>query len=131
MLTDTGHNRMTGTSVALRVLVEARADHLSDEEILARSPIVLALTAPRIAPRTELPVDASAIPVGRDEDNGNDNGILREALRLRVRWMQELTSRAAWEVGVRLTARNQLPEPGLIRHMSLEHVEPSPRGAPL
>ena len=36
-------------------------------------------------------------------DSGNDNGILREALRLRVRWVQELSGRAAWELGVRLT----------------------------
>ena len=40
MLTDTGGNRMTGASVALRVLAEARQDGLSDEEILARSPTV-------------------------------------------------------------------------------------------
>ena len=55
MLTDTGRNRMTGASVALRVLVEARQDGLSDKEILVRSPIVLALTAPRWPRSTVLP----------------------------------------------------------------------------
>jgi pyruvate,water dikinase len=123
MLTDTGRNRMTGASVALRVLVEARQDGLTDEEILARSPIVLALTAPRVAPAAVLPADASAIHLGSDEDNTNDNGILREALRLRVRWVQELSGRAAWDLGERLTALGQLTEPELIRHMTLEHVE--------
>jgi pyruvate,water dikinase len=123
MLTDTGRNRMTGASVALRVLVEARQDGLSDDEVLARSPIVLALTAPRVAPAAELPADASAIHLGSDEDNMNDNGILREALRLRVRWLQELSGRAAWDLGERLTALGQLTEPELIRHMTLEHVE--------
>jgi pyruvate,water dikinase len=123
MLTDTGRNRMTGASVALRVLVEARQDGLSDEEILARSPIVLALTPPRVAPAAQLPADASAIHLGSDEDNTNDNGILREALRLRVRWVQELSGRAAWELGERLTALGQLTEPELIRHMTLDHVE--------
>jgi pyruvate,water dikinase len=123
MLTDTGRNRMTGASVALRVLVEARQDGLSDEEVLARSPIVLALTAPRVAPAPDLPEEASAIHLGRDEDNTNDNGILREALRLRVRWVQELSGRAAWDLGERLTALDQLTEPELIRHMTLEHVE--------
>ena len=49
MLTDTGGNRMTGASVALRVLAEARQDGLDDEEILVRSPAVLALTGPRVA----------------------------------------------------------------------------------
>ncbi len=123
MLTDTGRNRMTGASVALRVLVEARQDGLSDADILSRSPVVLALTPPRVAPAPVLPADASAIHLGRDEDSGNDNGILREALRLRVRWMQEVSGRAAWELGNRLTLADQLTEPELIRHMTLEHVE--------
>jgi pyruvate,water dikinase len=56
-------------------------------------------------------------------DGGNPNGILREALRLRVRWVHELTGRAAWELGERLARAGQLPEPGLVRHMSLDHVE--------
>jgi rifampicin phosphotransferase len=123
MLTDTGGNRMTGASVALRVLVEAREDGLSDDEILNRSPIVLALVAPRVAPRPELPEEATAINLGPDGDSGNDNGILREALRLRVRWMHELSGRAAWALGERLAAGGDLTEPGLIRHMNLEHVE--------
>jgi rifampicin phosphotransferase len=123
MLTETGDNRMTGASVALRVLVGARQDGLSDADILARSPVVLALTPPRVAPAPVLPEAATAIQLGGDEDNCNDNGILREALRLRVRWIQELSGRAAWALGERLTAADQLTEPELIRHMTLEHVE--------
>jgi pyruvate,water dikinase len=123
MLTDTGGNRMTGASVALRVLVEAREDGLSDEEILNRSPIVLALVAPKVAPYPELPPEATAINLGPDGDSGNDNGILREALRLRVRWMQELSGRAAWTLGERLAASGDLTEPSLIRHMNLELIE--------
>ena len=123
MLTDTGGNRMTGASVALRVLVEARQDGLTDEEVLARSPIVLALAAPRVAPEPSLPPEAMAVHLGSDERSGNDNGIIREALRLRVRWIQELSGRAAWELGERLAASGQLTEPELIRHMTLEHVE--------
>ena len=123
MLTDTGRNRMTGASVALRVLAEARDDGLTDEEVLERSPVVLALTAPRVAPGPELPADAHPMHLGADAESGNDNGILREALRLRVRWVQELTGRAAWELGVRLTEDGELVEPDMIRHMTLEHVE--------
>ncbi|HEY8526248.1 MAG TPA: PEP/pyruvate-binding domain-containing protein [Acidimicrobiales bacterium] len=124
MLTDTGGNRMTGASVALRVLAEARQDGLRDAEILERSPTVLALTAPRVAPMPELPEEATPIHVATPEcQRCSDNGILREALRLRVRWMQELSGRAAWELGVRLTATGDLTEPELIRHMTLDHVE--------
>jgi pyruvate,water dikinase len=124
MLTDTGGNRMTGASVALRVLAEARQDGLRDEEILARSPTVLALTAPRVAPAPELPEEAAPVFIPTPEcQRCSDNGIIREALRLRVRWVQELSGRAAWELGGRLTAAGDLPEPELIRHMTLEHVE--------
>jgi pyruvate,water dikinase len=123
MLTDTGGNRMTGASVALRVLVEARQDGLTDDEVLARSPIVLALAPPKVAPEPRLPPEATAVHLGSDERSGNDNGIIREALRLRVRWIQELSGRAAWELGERLAAAGQLTEPELVRHMTLAHVE--------
>jgi phosphohistidine swiveling domain-containing protein len=123
MLADTGGNRMTGASVALRVLAEARQDGLSDKEILARSPTVLALAPPRVAPEPELPEEATALHVTTDCQGCSDDGIIREALRLRVRWVQEVSGRAAWELGVRLAATGDLTEPELIRHMTLEHVE--------
>ena len=123
MLTDTGGNRMTGASVALRVLAEARQDGLSDKEIIARSPSVLALTGPRVAPEPELPEEATAVYTATSCSACSDNGILREALRLRVRWVQEVSGRAAWELGERLAAAGDLTEPELIRHMTLEHVE--------
>jgi pyruvate,water dikinase len=123
MLTDTGGNRMTGASVALRVLAEARQDGLSDKEIVTRSPSVLALTAPRVAPAPELPEEATAVYTATSCQACSDNGILREALRLRVRWVQEVSGRAAWELGERLAAAGDLTEPELIRHMTLEHVE--------
>jgi phosphohistidine swiveling domain-containing protein len=123
MLSDPGGNRMTGASVALRVLAEAREDGLSDKEILARSPTVLALAAPRVAPEPELPEEATALHVTTGCQSCSDAGIVREALRLRVRWVQEVSGRAAWELGVRLATAGDLTEPELIRHMSLEHVE--------
>jgi pyruvate,water dikinase len=123
MLTDTGHNRMTGASVALRILEEARREGLTDTEIVHRSPAVLALSAPRVAPTAGMPPETTSIALGTDCENGNDNGILREALRMRVRWLQELSGRAAWTLGERLTAAGDLAEPELVRHMTLAHVE--------
>src|SRR5918995_2458987 len=125
MLTDTGGNRMTGASVALRVLAEARQDGLDDKEILVRSPAVLALTGPRVAKAPVLPEEAITlhIPTAPACMRCSNNGILREALRLRVRWVQEVSGRAAWELGERLAASGDLTEPELIRHMTLEHVE--------
>ena len=123
ILTDVGGNQMTGASIALRVLAEARREGLSDQDVLERSPVVLALTPPRVAPRAALPSDSFAANLGADSDSANDNGILREALRLRVRWVQELTGRAAWELGERLTKLGDLVDPDMIRHMTLDHVE--------
>jgi rifampicin phosphotransferase len=124
MLAAQTDNRLTGASVALRVLAEARQDGLSDKQIITRSPAVLALTAPQVAPEPVLPEEASPvyIPSG-DGPSCCPNGILREALRLRVRWVQEISGRAAWELGVRLAASGDLTGPELIRHMTLEHVE--------
>jgi pyruvate,water dikinase len=85
--------------------------------------VVLALAPPRVAPAPALPDEALTLSLGEDGDNSNDNGILREALRLRVRWVQELSGRAAWELGERLARSGDLPDPALIRHMNLEHVE--------
>jgi rifampicin phosphotransferase len=125
MLTDTGGNRMTGASVALRVLAEARQDGLDDQEILVRSPAVLALTGPQVAKSPVLPEEAATlyVPTAETCQRCSNNGIIREALRLRVRWVQEVSGRAAWELGERLTAAGDLTEPELIRHMTLEHVE--------
>ncbi|HET8931087.1 MAG TPA: PEP/pyruvate-binding domain-containing protein [Acidimicrobiales bacterium] len=123
MLTDTGHNRMTGASVALRILDEARREGMSDAAIVAASPAVLALAPPHVGPRDSLPSEALSIPLGTDCENANDNGILREALRLRVRWVQELSGRAAWLIGERLTDQGAIEHPGVIRHMTLAHLE--------
>ena len=125
MLTDTGGNRMTGASVALRVLAEARQDGLEDGEILVRSPAVLALTGPQVAPRPTLPEEAETlhIPTANSCQRCCSNGILREALRLRVRWVQELSGRAAWKLGERLVATGVLTDAEQIRHLSLDHLE--------
>ncbi len=123
MLTDTGQNRMTGASVALRVLAEARRDGLSDDEIIARSPVVLALTPPCICSRRTLPPDAVTPDLGSVGESENNNGILREALRLRARWLQELTGSAAWALGERLASAGEIPSAGSIRHLSLADIE--------
>lgn len=123
MLTDTGENRMTGASLALRILVEARRDGVPESEILERSPVVLALTSPRIGPEVVLPPDPTVIDFGEDTPMDSRNGVLREALRLRVRWLQELSGRAAWVLGVRLAAKGDLSDPERIRHFTLDQLE--------
>lgn len=123
MLTDTGHNRMTGASAALRILDEARREGTPDDEIIRANPAVLALSAPHVGPDDALPSDAISIPLGSDCENANDNGILREALRLRVRWVQELSGRAAWLIGEHLVDDGAIESPEVVRRMTLAHLE--------
>jgi pyruvate,water dikinase len=123
LLMDTSESRMTGASVALRVLAEARHDGLDDAEIKKRSPVVLALTAPHIAPDTDLPADARPPDFAQQSRRSSDAAILREALRLRVRWLQEITGRAAWLLGLRLAKTGVLADPAQVRSFSLVELD--------
>ena len=64
------------------------------DDVLEASPIALALIPPRIPPTRELPtVDAPSIePDSWVDHEPTLEGITREALRMRVRWVQELSA---------------------------------------
>ncbi len=109
----------SGAAVALSTLERARREGLtSDADIIARYPVVLALLPPEIGGSRILPaVDgAPPMPSGDAEDR---TAIAREALRLRVRWVQELTVAVAEELGNRLAARGQLRRALDVREMDL------------
>ena len=113
--------RFTGASVALRVLTNARASGLTDEEVAARHPVVLALVPPHVQPVAPLPLvepagDWSPLPTG------DRAALLREALRLRVRWLQELSGRAAWTLGQRLAAAGTFADAADVRTISLDDL---------
>lgn len=123
LLVDTDAPEITGASVALRVLSEGRRDGRDDASIVADNPIVLALVPPRIGPTTVLPDTPEFLPpAARRDERAGVAGLRREALRLRVRWVQELTARAAWEMGVRMTAAGQIASPEMAGHMHLEDL---------
>lgn len=117
MLVSRAASQVTGVSVALRTLARGRAAGHDDSAITRRSPVVLALTPPRIGP-VDLPPDVDAPAPPPDDADVDETGVLREALRLRARWVQELTARAAWELGARLLA-----EPSDVRHLHLDEVD--------
>jgi pyruvate,water dikinase len=50
------------------------------------------------------------------------DALVREALRLRARWVQELTARAAWELGCRLVSVGVLPRPATVRLLTLSEL---------
>jgi phosphohistidine swiveling domain-containing protein len=111
---------LTGAAVALRTLQAARADGLTDEEVVRRSPVVLALSGPRVdgvALPAALPDRLPELP---DEAAGDDASVLREALRLRARWLQELGARTAWALAGRLVAHGRLPSREAITGLDLD-----------
>ena len=113
----------TAASVGLRALAAGRAAGLTDDEIARTHPSVLALVAPSIGPSLTLPptVDhpfAATAPGG----GGDRAAVLREALRLRARWLQELTARAAWELGERLASRGEIAGAGEVRWLRLPEL---------
>ncbi len=97
----------TGASVAVATVAKARLDGLADGDILAAHPVALALLPPRIGAARALPATPASVRMPSGE--GDDPMMLaREAMRLRVRWVQELGARAALELGRRLAVRGQL-----------------------
>ncbi len=111
---------VTGASEALTTLRRARHDGLDDHETVAEHPVVLALTAPRIGGPLVLPSTPPAAPAPVVTAGVIDaNAVARESLRLRARWVQELTARVAMELGTRLEARAQLAARLDVRHIDL------------
>ncbi|ATL26929.1 PEP/pyruvate-binding domain-containing protein [Streptomyces formicae] len=94
----------TAAGAALGALARGRAHGLPDHRITATDPVVLALVPPSLRDDVRLPEQAVGAaelapppPVGSLPP--------REALRLRVRWTQELQVRLVREAGRRLAAR--------------------------
>jgi phosphohistidine swiveling domain-containing protein len=108
LLADATSRGLTGVSTALRVLARARAAGTPDAEVVAANPVVLALIPPGIGRALELPADVVE-PELPPAGTGDEVAALREALRLRARWLQEVTARAAGELGRRLAEGGRLP----------------------
>ena len=129
MLSIGGDGAPTSAVTALRAVADGRARGLEDEAIVAQHPVVLSLLAPSIGTRMTLPpvsapelgpvVDASGVSHGVTDELSN----LREELRLRARWMHELTARLAGELGSRLSRRDLLPDRQAVRWLSTEELD--------
>lgn len=119
----------SAASIALRALAEGRMEGLDDQEIVQELPWVLALTPPSIA-GSALPGAGSVLTL--PEAERNETPSLRENLRLRTRWVQELTARTAMELGRRLEEGGVLEDAALVAYISLTDLEDAVTdGAPL
>jgi hypothetical protein len=83
--------------------------------------VLLALLPPQIAPSAGLPADVAA-PAAAAGGEDDEAAAVREALRLRVRWLQELTARAAQELGRRLASTGRLVSPQDVADLSLDEL---------
>jgi phosphohistidine swiveling domain-containing protein len=126
MLIPDADDGVTAASLAMSALAEARAEDVDDDELVETHPVVLALTPPRIGDDTPLAGIAPAAlaapsgPVSPGPDG--DAAVVREALRLRARWVQELTARAAWVLGGRLRCVGVLPGQPAVRLLGLDEL---------
>jgi pyruvate,water dikinase len=124
MLLDEGASpAATAAGVALRALADGRAAGWDDATLIDRAPVVLALTVPRLGSTPALPVTQSVVP---DVDGELP---AREALRLRVRWLQELTVRIVDEIGERLVASGVIALPPLVADLTLDELLAVAHGA--
>ncbi len=117
--------RLSASSVALRVLDRARRSGLDEHDIPGLHPVVLALVPPRLGPEIRLP--DVALPAWHPGHTARA-AVVREALRLRVRWVQEAGARFAWQLAIRLTERGDLATPEAIRDLDLASLEMIVRG---
>ena len=130
-LLDGSDTSITGAASALNALAAGRAEGLTDDEIIARDPGVLALVPPSLA---EHPVLPPTPPAQRLADVDSVVGapfaaVAREALRIRVRWVQELSARAARELAQRWAAGGLLTGAAEVRWMHLAEVDGVAAGA--
>ena len=110
---------VTAAAAALRVLSAERRPDVTDEELVAQHPVLLALVPPAIGVPIVLPPAPATMPPAPEAD---EEQLLREALRLRGRWLQELTSRAAMALGRRLYESGRLSEIDAVRALSFAEL---------
>jgi phosphohistidine swiveling domain-containing protein len=125
---------VTAASLAMSALAEARAEDVDIDELVETNPVVLALAPPRIGGEPPLTtIDLRTAPAGparvdrpapgpAQQATPSDEAVVREALRLRARWVQELTARAAWELGCRLVCVGVLPDQSAVRLLGLAEL---------
>jgi pyruvate,water dikinase len=115
-------DRSGAAAVALAALRQGRADGLSDEQLVARAPVVLALLPPKVGPTWNLPAGPPASPIPLRADRFQSDLGCREALRLRCRWLQELCARVAYELATRLVEAGVLECVEHVRELNLDEL---------
>ncbi|GAB2586533.1 hypothetical protein GCM10027168_19170 [Streptomyces capparidis] len=116
----------TAAAEALAVLA-GRRDGAGDAELVARHPVLLAL----VPPATGVPPALPPAPPDAPAPRGVAALPVREGLRLRIRWVQELQARLLWELAGRLERAGELPERAAITSLTWAELLTVARGGPL
>jgi pyruvate,water dikinase len=118
-LLSTEDTPVTAAGNALRVLAQYHDENATAEELIARHPVLLALVPPALGVSPVLPPAPRVFATTPEVDA---DVLLREALRLRARWLQELTGRVAMELGHRLAQRGEIMDATVVRDLSLDEL---------
>lgn len=110
---------VTGAELGLRALTMARREGITDRDAVTSHPEVLALTPPSIGPTAELPATSN---LAAGEPRSLEQLGPREAMRMRIRWVQELTARAAWTLGSRLASQGLLEAAAQVRLLTVDEL---------
>jgi rifampicin phosphotransferase len=106
----------TASAIALDVLADHTGD-LAGDALVRRHPVLLSLCPPAVGIPLTLPPSPLARPRPRTAAVADIGP--REQLRLRARWVQELTARVAWLLGRRLAERGVLDAPASVALLDL------------
>ena len=132
LVPDTGEGA-TAAALALSALAEAHAEGVDLDDLVETDPVVLALSPPQVGGRPAFPAqattpaDAGRPPAPAGPVASSDESVVREALRLRARWVQELMARAAWELGHRLESVGVLPDQASVRLLDGDELRTATR----
>jgi phosphohistidine swiveling domain-containing protein len=123
LLLDEDAENVTAASAALRLLAEVRQGEPGDTDdldLIAQHPLLLSLLPPTIGDETRLPPPPASLPA-TPSPSGSEAAV-RESLRLRARWVQELTARAALALGRVLVDRGVLARAAAVADLRLDEL---------
>jgi pyruvate,water dikinase len=121
MLMRAGATATTAASTALRAVADARMLDVPDDQIISLYPEVLAHSSPGIGRDLSLPPTPPEISF--PDETEDVLSAAREALRFEARLVQELSARAAVELGRRAVTAGSLPKADDVKWLRLDEIE--------
>ncbi|MFE1996091.1 PEP/pyruvate-binding domain-containing protein [Streptomyces parvulus] len=119
-----GGSGATAAGEGLAEMAESRGQGLSHDELVARHPVLLSLLPPALAGRAPLPEVDNVTLLPR----GVDSLPVREGLRLRIRWVQEMQIRMLSVLARRLGAGHAAIPPSRLALLRWHELVRAARG---